>query len=47
MLSREPKHVDLISRESGLSINQLLGLLLSLELKGIVKQAGGKRFYIA
>jgi DNA processing protein len=47
MLSREPKHVDLISRESGLSINQLLGMLLSLELKGIVKQAGGKRFYIA
>jgi DNA processing protein len=47
MLSREPKHVDLISRESGMSINQLLGLLLSLELKGIVKQAGGKRFYIA
>jgi len=47
VLSREPKHVDLISRESGLSINQLLGLLLSLELKGIVKQAGGKRFYIA
>ena len=47
MLSREPKHVDLLSRESGLSINQLLGLLLSLELKGIVKEAGGKRFYIA
>ncbi|RPI36712.1 MAG: DNA-protecting protein DprA [Nitrospiraceae bacterium] len=47
MLSREPKHVDLISRESGLSINQLLNLLLSLELKGVVKQASGKRFYIA
>ena len=27
--------------------NQLLTLLLSLELKGIVKQASGKRFYIA
>jgi DNA processing protein len=47
MLSREPKHVDMISRESGLSVNQLLNLLLSLELKGIVKQASGKRFYIA
>jgi DNA processing protein len=47
LLSREPKHVDLISRESGLSVNQLLNLLLSLELKGIVKQASGKRFYIA
>ena len=47
MLSREPRHVDLISRESGLSVNQLLNLLLSLELKGVVKQASGKRFYIA
>lgn len=47
MLSREPKHVDLISRESGLSVNQLLTLLLSLELKGIVRQTSGKRFYIA
>jgi len=47
MLSREPKHVDMISRESGLSVNQLLNLLLSLELKGIVKQVSGKRFYIA
>jgi DNA processing protein len=47
MLSGEPRHVDLISRESGLSVNQLLNLLLSLELKGIVKQASGKRFYIA
>lgn len=47
MLSREPKHVDLISRESGMPVTQLLGLLLSLELKGIVKQASGKRFYIA
>jgi DNA processing protein len=47
MLSGEPKHVDLISRESGLSVNQLLNLLLSLELKGVVKQASGKRFYIA
>lgn len=47
MLSREPKQVDLIARESGMSITQLLNLLLSLELKGIVKQASGKRFYIA
>ncbi|PKL52248.1 MAG: DNA-protecting protein DprA [Nitrospira bacterium HGW-Nitrospira-1] len=47
MLSMEPKHIDLILRESGLAVNQLLNLLLSLELKGIVKQAGGKRFYIA
>ena len=47
ILSREPKQVDLLSRESGLPVNQLLNLLLSLELKGIVKQASGKRFYIA
>jgi DNA processing protein len=47
MLSREPKHVDMLSRESGLSVNQLLNLLLSLELKGVIKQVSGKRFYIA
>jgi DNA processing protein len=47
MLSREPKHIDLIAREGGMSVNQLLNLLLSLELKGVVKQASGKRFYIA
>jgi DNA processing protein len=45
-LTREPKHVDLISRESGLPVHTTLNLLLSLELKGIVRQSSGKRFYL-
>jgi len=47
LLSREPKHVDLIYRESGFPASKVLGILLSLELKGIVRQTTGKRFYLA
>jgi DNA processing protein len=46
-LTREPKHIDMISREAGLPVNKVLNLLLQLELKGIVRQSDGKRFYIA
>lgn len=46
-LAREPKHVDLLSRESGLPVHLILNLLLSLELKGVVRQSNGKRFYLA
>jgi DNA processing protein len=45
-LTREPKHIDLLSRESELPVHAILNLLLSLELKGLVRQAGGKRFYL-
>jgi len=45
-LTREPKHIDLLSRESELPVHAILNLLLSLELKGVVRQAGGKRFYL-
>jgi DNA processing protein len=45
-LCSEPRHIDLISRETGLAPQDLLGLLLGLELKGLVRQAEGKRFYI-
>jgi len=45
-LSSEPRHIDLISRETGIAPQKLLGLMLSLELKGVVRQAEGKRFYI-
>jgi DNA processing protein len=47
LLSREPKQVDDISRESGLPSSKVLGILLGLELKGAVKQIMGKRFYLA
>jgi len=47
VLSREPKHIDLISREHGRPVQRTLELLLALELKGIVRQSGGKRFYLS
>ena len=43
-LSGEPKHIDLITRESGISTSEALSILLRLELKGIVRQANGKKF---
>ncbi|MDH5203020.1 MAG: DNA-processing protein DprA [Nitrospirota bacterium] len=46
MLTGEPKHVDAISRESRLPSSKVLGILLGLELKGIVRQTTGKRFYL-
>jgi DNA processing protein len=46
-MTREPKHVDILSRESGLSVHGVLDLLLSMELKGIVRQSNGKRFYLS
>lgn len=47
ILRNEPKHVDEIARETRIPAAKLLGLLLGLELKGIVKQTEGKRFYMA
>lgn len=46
LLSGEPKQIDIISRESGLPASKVLGILLELELKGVVKQTIGKRFYL-
>ncbi len=47
ILSGEPLHIDMISRCAALSQPRLLALLLDLELKGVVRQAEGKRFYLA
>lgn len=47
LLSGEPKQIDDISRESGLTVSKVLGVLLDLEMKGAVKQITGKRFYLA
>jgi DNA processing protein len=46
-LSREARHIDLVSRQADLPVSTVLDLLLSLELKGVVRQSGGKRFYLA
>ena len=46
-LTGEPKHVDMLSREVALPVHAILDILLSLELKGVVRQSGGKRFYLS
>lgn len=46
ILSGEPVHIDTLSRELSLSPATTLATLLSLEIKGIVRQADGKRFYL-
>lgn len=46
-LSKEPKQVDFISREAKLPSSRVVSLLLELELKGLVRQIPGKRFYLA
>ncbi|MCR4440411.1 MAG: DNA-processing protein DprA [bacterium] len=43
-LSHEPMHIDVISKNNGLSAAQTLTLLLSLELKELVRQLAGKMF---
>jgi DNA processing protein len=45
-LSHEPKHIDLISRETRLSSSQTSGFLLQLELKGYVRQLAGNLFVL-
>ncbi len=40
----EPKHIDVIMAESGSTAGKLSGVLITLELKGLVKQLPGKYF---
>ncbi len=47
ILGHEPKHIDLISRESAISAARLSSILLGLEIKGVVRQTDGKRFYLS
>lgn len=47
LLSREPKHIDVITREADLSPQEVLSILLSLELKGVVRQIEGKNFLVS
>lgn len=46
LLSFEPKHIDIISRESRLPPNKILSLLLGMEIKGAIRQLPGKSFVI-
>jgi len=44
LLSFEPIHIDLISKESGLPINRVSPVLMNLEMKGKIRQVAGKMF---
>lgn len=46
VMSGEPKHVNDISRECKMPSAQTLGVLLSLELKGVAGPVGGNRYYL-
>ena len=45
-LSVEPKHIDLIVREAEIATGKALSLLMTLELKGVIRQTEGKHFAI-
>ena len=40
------RHIDEIAREIGFDAPRIMGVLLSLELKGVVRQGAGKKFSI-
>ena len=46
VLSLEPKHIDMISAESGFLISQVSSLLMMLEVKKIIRQLPGKMFVL-
>ena len=43
-MTEEPQHIDPIIARAGVTAPQALGLLLSLEIKGWVRQLPGKHF---
>jgi len=44
VLSREPRHIDIVVRESGLAAATVSGTLALLELKGLVRDVGGMQY---
>lgn len=46
-LSAEPTHVDELQRQMGLPIAQVTSTLALMELKGMVRQAGGMKYVVA
>ena len=44
VLTREPQHVDIVARRSGLAPPIASGTLALLELKGLVRDVGGMQF---
>lgn len=44
LISDEPRHIDRIATDASVSVSDALSLLLTLELRGLVKQLSGKMF---
>ena len=47
LLSRDALHVDEIIRESGLPTMTVTATLMTMELKGMIKQVGGMQYVLA
>ncbi|MDO8545774.1 MAG: DNA-processing protein DprA [Nitrospirales bacterium] len=45
VMSRDPLHLDDLTGRSGLTPGGIAGILLGLELKGVVRQLPGQRYY--
>jgi len=46
-ISNEPIHIDILNGKIDIGITKLLGILLELELKGVITQVSGKQFVLA
>lgn len=44
LVTQEPKHIDLLIQESKLSAQKVIGTLMNLQLKRLVKELSGKNF---
>ncbi|MBD3346465.1 MAG: DNA-protecting protein DprA [Chitinivibrionales bacterium] len=44
MLSSLPQRIDQLTEKTGLALTDLLGLLLNMELKGLIQQVSGQQF---
>jgi predicted Rossmann fold nucleotide-binding protein DprA/Smf involved in DNA uptake len=45
-ITDEPKHIDVIMAECSIAPGKLSGVLITLELKSLVKQLPGKYFVL-
>jgi DNA processing protein len=46
LLTHEPRHIDELIRSSGLSAQSVSATLLTMELKGMIKQVGGMHYVL-
>jgi DNA processing protein len=44
LLQGEPRHIDEIAIDTGINISQLSAMLLQMQLKGLVRDAGGQHY---